>query len=204
MDFQQLDEGKFLLNIPEADNINHIVIFLTGIIPLPAGLAGAVYFSWPDPNAPPNWQLLGMLNGTKNCYHPFENHNDYLKMLFLMSNLGYISNSKPSAIFKISTLKKLDEMETNGLSAAMSQFNVFGSQPISHTAQIGVSIEPESQVTQLVPATVSTIPPTMQSIKSGIPYRQNSKLFLLSHTFRRRPAVTSNLGRKFWKISSIL
>ncbi|XP_055311526.1 protein OPI10 homolog [Sitodiplosis mosellana] len=127
MDFQQVEEGKFLLNIPEADNINHIVIFLTGAIPLPAGLAGAVYFSWPDPNAPPNWQFL-----------------------------GYISNNKPSAIFKISTLKKLDEMETNGLSAAMSQFNVFGSQPISHTAQIGVSIEPESTVTQLEPATTNT------------------------------------------------
>lgn len=125
MDFQRVEEGKLLLNIPEADNINHIVIFLTGVIPLPAGLAGAVYFSWPDPNAPPNWQFL-----------------------------GYISNNKPSAIFKISNLKKLDEMETNGLSAAMSQFNVFGSQPISHTAQIGVSIEPESTVTQLEPATV--------------------------------------------------
>lgn len=125
MNFQQLEESKLLLNIPEADNINHIVVFLTGAIPLPMGMACSVYFSWPDPHAPPNWLYL-----------------------------GYISNTKPSAIFKISQLKKLDEMEMNGLSSALSQFNVFGNQPISHIAQIGVSIEPESTVTQLVPATV--------------------------------------------------
>lgn len=92
-------------------------------------MAGSVYFSWPDPNAPPNWQYL-----------------------------GYLSNNKPSAIFKISQLKKLDEMETgNGsqsTSSVLSQFNVFGVQPISHIAQIGVSIEPETTVNQLVPATV--------------------------------------------------
>lgn len=149
MDFQRVDDGKLLLNIPEADNINHIVIFLTGSIPLPAGLAGAVYFSWPDPNAPPNWQFLGKL--TSNCH--FVGFFCTIQPLCFIS--GYISNNKPSAIFKISTLKKLDEMETNGLSAAMSAFNVFGSQPISHTAQIGVSIEPESTVTQLEPSTVS-------------------------------------------------
>lgn len=113
--------------------------------------------------------------------------------------LGYISNTKPSAIFKISALKKLDEMETNGLSAAMSQFNVFGSQPISHTAQIGVSIEPESQITQLVPSTVSAI----LHLSNEILHWQNTKLILLPHTFRRRPPATSNLARKFWKISSI-
>lgn len=118
-DFQQVGEHQFLFNIPEADNINHIVIFLTGTLPLPNGMAGGVYFSWPDPNAPPNWQYL-----------------------------GHISNNKPSAIYKISQLKKLDEMDTS------TQFNVFGVQPISHTAQIGVSIEPESNVSQLLPSTV--------------------------------------------------
>lgn len=147
MDFQQVDEGKFLLNIPEADNINHIVTFLTDAIPV--GLAGAVYFSWPDPNAPPSWQFLG--NKRKFIVKNVKKNG------FFISIPGYISNNKPSAIFKISTLKKLDEMETNGLSAAMSQFSVFGSQPISHTAQIGVSIEPEATVTQLEPATVNAI-----------------------------------------------
>lgn len=117
-----------MLNIPEADNINHIVVFLTDTISLPLGMAGGVYFSWPDTSAPPNWQFL-----------------------------GYISNSKPSAIFKISQLKKLDEMETSNGAMSNAQYNVFGVQPISHSAQIGVSIEPESNIMQLVPATVSFI-----------------------------------------------
>ncbi|KAL9692224.1 hypothetical protein quinque_015837 [Culex quinquefasciatus] len=121
-DFQQITDSQFLINIPEADNVNHVVVFLTGTIPFPDGMAGAVYFSWPDPNAPPCWQLL-----------------------------GYISNTKPSAIFKISQLKKLDEMATNGPT------NVFGTNlPISHIAQIGVSIEPEASLLQQTPATTTT------------------------------------------------
>lgn len=85
------------------------------------GTAGSVYFSWPDPNAPPNWQLL-----------------------------GYISNTKASAIFKISQLKKLEEIKTN----TFQTFDVFGSQPISHTAQIGISIEMESNIMHQTPAVV--------------------------------------------------
>ncbi|XP_034944976.1 protein OPI10 homolog [Chelonus insularis] len=109
-DFQQISENQFLINVADADNVNHIVIFLTGTIPFPDGMGGAVYFSWPDPNAPPNWQFL-----------------------------GYISNVKPSAIFKISNLKKNHEFENSNL-------GIFGIGKISHVAQIGISVEPLSVI----------------------------------------------------------
>ncbi|XP_025085603.1 protein Hikeshi-like [Pomacea canaliculata] len=72
---QQVSDNQFLFNIPEADNINHVVVFMTGQMPFPDGLGGAVYFSWPQPQGPV-WLLL-----------------------------GHISNQKPSAIFRIANLK---------------------------------------------------------------------------------------------------
>ncbi|OTF73529.1 hypothetical protein BLA29_002235, partial [Euroglyphus maynei] len=77
-DFQQVEASKFLITIPNADSINHVVVFLTGMVPLPADMAGAVFFSFPDPSSPPSWIYL-----------------------------GYICNEKPSAIFKINKLKKM-------------------------------------------------------------------------------------------------
>lgn len=85
-DFAPVSQTQFLTTITEADNINHLVVFLTGMVPLPPGTAGMVYWSWPDPTAPPNWQLL-----------------------------GHISNIKPSAIFKIGNLKKLHELSSKWL-----------------------------------------------------------------------------------------
>lgn len=112
----QIGETQFVMNIPDADSINHILVFLTN--PLPMGMASSVYFSWPDPNAAPNWLLL-----------------------------GFVTNTKPSALFKISKLKKLNDLDP-------AQTSVFGTQPISHNAQIGLSIEPEVAVIQQTPATV--------------------------------------------------
>ncbi|EFN62288.1 Protein OPI10-like protein [Camponotus floridanus] len=123
-DFHQIGENQFLITVPDADNINHIVVFLTGIIPFPDGMGGAVYFSWPDANAPPNWQFL-----------------------------GYVSNAKPSAIFKILNLKKNHEFEN-------SNVGIFGIGKISHVAQIGISIEPlviiEQQAATVAATTTNT------------------------------------------------
>lgn len=81
--FEMVGEKKFLITIPDAHDLNHVVVFLTGAVAFPDGYAGLVYFSWPDPAAPPNWQLLGI-----------------------------ISNEKPSSIYKISSLKKNQEQPT--------------------------------------------------------------------------------------------
>lgn len=42
-DFQQIDESKLLINIADADNLNYLVIFLTGVIPLPIGTAAGKF-----------------------------------------------------------------------------------------------------------------------------------------------------------------
>ena len=38
-DFHAVDETHFVINVPEADNIRHIIVFLTGSQPLPDNTA---------------------------------------------------------------------------------------------------------------------------------------------------------------------
>ncbi|PKU27877.1 protein hikeshi [Limosa lapponica baueri] len=73
---QQVAEDKFVFDLPDYENINHVVVFMLGTIPFPEGMGGSVYFCYPDQSGMAVWQLL-----------------------------GFVTNEKPSAIFKISGLK---------------------------------------------------------------------------------------------------
>ncbi|GMT24425.1 hypothetical protein PFISCL1PPCAC_15722, partial [Pristionchus fissidentatus] len=83
-DFCIVSEREAVVEIPDADSINHIVVFLTGTTPFPNGMGGAVYIRWPDGDGSANWHLLGT-----------------------------ISNEKPSVIFKVAQLSKASGTSEN-------------------------------------------------------------------------------------------
>lgn len=130
-DAVQVAPDKFLFNLPDYENVNHVVVFMLGTVPFPAGMGGAVYFSFPDPasGGAPVWQLL-----------------------------GFITNDKPSAIFKIS-----------GLKAGEGGAHPFGTMASTagspSAAQVGVSVEALDQLAQQIPvsgAAVSTVDSFLQ------------------------------------------
>lgn len=110
-----------------------MVLFLTGLVQLPPGTASCIFFSLPDPNAPPTWHYL-----------------------------GYLTNEKPSAIYKLTNLtqarlrdeKQLQQPGIAGQSSGLV-FN-YAQAPVIHVAQIGISIETIDSVSQMVPAIETT------------------------------------------------
>ncbi|PIO40706.1 hypothetical protein AB205_0177560, partial [Aquarana catesbeiana] len=113
-DAQQIAEDKFVFNLPDYESINHVVVFMLGTIPFPERMGGSVYISYPDHSGMPVWQLL-----------------------------GFITNEKPSAIFKIS-----------GLKSGEGSQHPFGAMNLPQTpsvAQIGISVELLEQLAQQTP-----------------------------------------------------
>jgi len=113
-DFRMIADDKIVINIPDADDVKHIVVFMTGQTAFPEGMGGAVYFSWPCEQGP-SWHLL-----------------------------GYLSNSKPSAIYKVGHLKQ----------DPMHDLHPFGriEDHQSHMMQIGISVETIDTLVQQTPA----------------------------------------------------
>lgn len=74
-DAQQVGPTQFVFNLLDVESIHHVVVFLTGVTPFPDGMGGAVYYCYPTPEGPAS-QLL-----------------------------GFIANTKPSAIFKLAKVR---------------------------------------------------------------------------------------------------
>eukprot|EP00088_Acartia_fossae_P069414 TRINITY_DN905_c0_g1_i11.p1 TRINITY_DN905_c0_g1~~TRINITY_DN905_c0_g1_i11.p1 ORF type:complete len:203 (-),score=29.21 TRINITY_DN905_c0_g1_i11:357-965(-) len=115
--WEQISPTNCVAELTDADSVNHIVIFLTGQTPFPEEMGGAVYFAWPDltGGGAPAWHLL-----------------------------GHISNSKPSAIFRINKLK-------SGQAVIPNTF--LGHKPVNHiNALVGISVEPLTVLAGQTPA----------------------------------------------------
>ena len=124
---QQAAPNQFFFTLEHVEGIHHIVVFLTGQIPFAEGFGGSIYFGWAV-GSEIAWQLL-----------------------------GYITNDKPSAIFKISKVRPTevsispfggDTMETMGEVSAQN-------------ALLGISVEPLALILQQTPAD-NTQPSTLE------------------------------------------
>ncbi|CAL8273862.1 unnamed protein product [Merluccius merluccius] len=135
-DAVRVAEDKFVFSLVDYETVNHVVVFMLGTEPFPAGTGGAVYFSFPDAAAGGQevWQLL-----------------------------GFITNDKPSAIFKISGLKAGDG-GGDGRGAA-HPFGGMSASRAAAVAQVGVSVEALDQLAQQTPvcgSSVSTVDPLVR------------------------------------------
>ncbi|KAJ3415474.1 hypothetical protein HDV05_004916 [Chytridiales sp. JEL 0842] len=130
---QQVDVTKYMFELQDAKSINHIVVFLTGQQAFPPGYAATVHFLWPNPSAPPTWQFL-----------------------------GYLSNEKPSAVFRLGLKKSSTDTPTNSnpnlLASGLSTDSMLEDSsaiPTEEsafplTASVGISIEPMETVMRAV------------------------------------------------------
>ncbi|KAG1743752.1 DUF775-domain-containing protein [Suillus paluster] len=60
-DLRQVDETHALFEIPAAEKVNHVCVFLLGTVPFPDGFGATVHFFWPGKGS----QVLGMLSNDK-------------------------------------------------------------------------------------------------------------------------------------------
>lgn len=119
----QVDQNTFLLGLPDAEAVHHVVVFLTGQMPFSEGYGGSIYMGWPSAEGSDiSWQYL-----------------------------GYIANEKPSAIFKLVKPKEKANMVQNLFSQELMDTMAAAGQQHTH-AQVAIMVEPVSEIIQKVPA----------------------------------------------------
>lgn len=163
-DAVQVSADKFVFNLPDYESVSHVVVFMLGTVPFPQGLGGAVYFSFPDPAGGQVWTLL-----------------------------GFITNDKPSAIFKISGLKPGD--------GGANPFGIMAAGP--PVAQVGVSIEVLDQLAQQTPVSSAAV----SAVDSFTQFTQKmlDSLYNYSSSFAvSQSQMTPNPSEMFIPASSIL
>uniref|UniRef100_A0AC35FJ46 Hikeshi-like domain-containing protein n=1 Tax=Panagrolaimus sp. PS1159 TaxID=55785 RepID=A0AC35FJ46_9BILA len=120
VEFARLSETDFVTEVPSASTINHMAVFLTGSVPLPDGFGASVYMRWSD-NDSNSWHYLGA-----------------------------ISNTKPSAFFRVAHF----------INVAANHDNVFAAQDYTGakgSAQIGICVEAAANIEGKVAASGTSV-----------------------------------------------
>ncbi|MFH4982531.1 hypothetical protein AB6A40_009240 [Gnathostoma spinigerum] len=155
--FVQASETEFVTEVPDANTINHVVVFLTGVQPFPEGLGGSVFVGWPQDSGVMNWYYL-----------------------------GFICNSKPSAIFRVAQLHKLDTFDESVFSSMAMPTGGHSS------AQIGISVEQLSVISSRVPAGGTT--PSQQAALVEFSQKMLENFVNYAQSFVVRLPQPQNLG----------
>eukprot|EP00042_Codosiga_hollandica_P030936 m.183458 g.183458 ORF g.183458 m.183458 type:complete len:208 (-) comp53499_c0_seq1:192-815(-) len=121
----QTDMNKFMFSVPNSESVNHFVVFLLGSEPIIEGHAAAIYVGWPAEDGV-NWNLA-----------------------------GFVSNEKPSAIFKLGKPRADTSAESQPFFAVPQ---LADDAMAASTIQIGVAIEPIESLAQQTPASTYTAP----------------------------------------------
>ncbi|KAM7539955.1 hypothetical protein Aperf_G00000039408 [Anoplocephala perfoliata] len=134
--FVEVSPGKLLLDLPPLGKSNHVVVFLTGQTALPVGFGAGVHFGIVE-----NGQTL-------------------------WSYLGFLSNERPSAIFRVSGLKR------NHLTQIANPFqNVSNASAGSVvTARLGISLETQVELSGQTPALENSS--TSLGVYDGVKFAQ--------------------------------
>lgn len=121
----QTGESVFLMQVENTASINHLCIFLTGTMPFTEGLGGSIHIGWPpNDGTEPAWEYL-----------------------------GYISNEKPSALFRIHRRQETNTSQHLNF-GGMGANNIFQTM-YSENAIIAISVEQLTQILAKVPSSSS-------------------------------------------------